>query len=249
MYHSEIPRYLQPYFPKARPASEAIGAWIDTIGAYYQYLPEQLLLGTSLCSDDIVGIEFPEVTREMLGPFQLGGLNGYPFAGLTGMKAFESHVPENGALALIYGPHIGVTEQGLAGRVLRQGQTTASACCGAAMAALQLLKTADCLPDISDDLDYEEDTLKRILFAHRDRVLGATNPPIEATKVIYEATEDRIHLLLKNTQPSCRHIFTFGIQLIHIDKDNQAWMQVMNQRVFDVTANTWQPLPDYLRSK
>jgi hypothetical protein len=32
----------------------------------------------------------------------MGGLNGYPFAGLTGMNAFTNHVPENGAIIGIY---------------------------------------------------------------------------------------------------------------------------------------------------
>jgi len=32
-------------------------------------------------------IEYPERAHEMLGPLKLGGLDGFPFAGLTGMSA------------------------------------------------------------------------------------------------------------------------------------------------------------------
>jgi hypothetical protein len=121
MYRTEIPGYLKAVLPTALPASDTLANWMDEIGAQFGYEANELLLGTSLCSDDIVVIEFPEVTREMPGPFQSGGLNGFPFAGLTGIKAFESHVPKKGALKLVFGPHLGFTEDGVTGMVLGTG--------------------------------------------------------------------------------------------------------------------------------
>ena len=44
------------------------------------------------------------VGQDLLGPFKMGGLNGFPFTGLTGMSAFSSHVPDNGAVLIFYGP-------------------------------------------------------------------------------------------------------------------------------------------------
>ncbi len=249
MYHPEIPDYLQAHFPKAKPASATIGKWIDAISATYYYQPTQLLLGTSLCSDDIVEIEFPESAREMLGPFHLGGLNGFPFAGLTGMKAFESHVPKEGSLTLLYGPHIGITEQGITGMVLRTGQTTASACCGAAMAALALLKKAAIHPGKPDEIDYEEDTLKQLLYARKERILDARSPEIEATRVIYEAIEERILLLLLKTDPPCRHIFGLGVIMINTDAGNPAWIQVENKGLYNRETGGWDPMPDHLPSR
>ncbi|MCD8539389.1 MAG: hypothetical protein LRY55_06200, partial [Leadbetterella sp.] len=71
----------------------------------------------------------------MLGPFKMGGLNGYPFAGITGMNAFAHHVPEDGAVIVFYAPHIGITAEGNIGEISRIGQSRNSACCGAAKGA------------------------------------------------------------------------------------------------------------------
>ncbi|WP_222943801.1 hypothetical protein [Pedobacter sp. N36a] len=49
-------------------------------------------------SDIKSGILFPLRSNEFLGPFKLGGLDGFPFAGWSGMGAFASHVPDDGAV-------------------------------------------------------------------------------------------------------------------------------------------------------
>ena len=49
----------------------------------------------------------------------MGGLDGFPFTGLTGMGAFASHVPDDGAVFVYYGPHIGITKDGVIGEIHR----------------------------------------------------------------------------------------------------------------------------------
>jgi len=43
-------------------------------------------------------IQYPARTQEFTVPFKMGGLDGFPLTGLTGMGAFASHVPDEGAL-------------------------------------------------------------------------------------------------------------------------------------------------------
>jgi hypothetical protein len=39
------------------------------------------MLADSVCSDDLNIIQYPARTQEFLGPFKMGGLDGFPFIG------------------------------------------------------------------------------------------------------------------------------------------------------------------------
>jgi Limiting CO2-inducible proteins B/C beta carbonyic anhydrases len=134
----------------------------------------------------------------------LGALNGFPFAGLTGMSAFTHHVPEDGAIFIFHAPHVGITKSGSVGEILRPGQTKASTCCGAARAALAKLERGELRAGEIDELDYQQNTLEQILLKQADRVLGAQERVVEATEVIYEAIAQRIDLLVSRTRYPCR---------------------------------------------
>ena len=88
---------VQQHYPSAVNSRDFILNTFRAIHDRLQLSPSQLLLAHSICSDDVNSIEYPEEGRAMLGPFNLGGLDGYPFAGLTGMAAFAGHVPDDGA--------------------------------------------------------------------------------------------------------------------------------------------------------
>src|SRR5262245_58721884 len=87
------------------------------------YGPSQVMAANSVCSDDLVTMQFTEPHKKMLGPFNMGGLNGFPFTGSTGLGAFAHHVTDDGSLLIIYAPHIGVTKKGKPGYVRRPGQS------------------------------------------------------------------------------------------------------------------------------
>src|SRR6056297_2982708 len=89
------------------------------------------LWATSVCSDEVnQSLHQLDEYFETFGPFILGGISGIPFAGKTGFKAFSSHIPDDGGALIIYGPHIGITNNGIVGKVHREGQKTESSCCG-----------------------------------------------------------------------------------------------------------------------
>ena len=89
-----------------------------------------IILAEGICSDDVdaskvpnnIG-EWPNSINSFLGPFQSGGLAGYPFVGSVGLGAFASHVTNTGTLFVTSMPHIGVTEDGRSGRMLRRGKS------------------------------------------------------------------------------------------------------------------------------
>jgi hypothetical protein len=67
--------------------------------------------------------------------FPLAGLAGFPFTGKTGWAAFSHHVPADGNIVVLFAPHVGICTNGTVGQILREGQTTGSAACGAAIGA------------------------------------------------------------------------------------------------------------------
>jgi hypothetical protein len=112
----------------------------------------------------------------MVGHFLQGGLDGYPFAGKTGLGAFSHHVPERGAAMMFFGPHVGITNAGEVGRVVRPGQSAPSDCCGAATAGLKKLEAGGITHkphcDYARD-DYQQEALEQFLLAHAREILDA----------------------------------------------------------------------------
>lgn len=118
----------------------------------------------SLCCDDVNAIQYPPRAHEMLGPFNMGGLNGFHFTGVTGMNAFAGHVPEDGAVYVFYVPHTGITAIGTIGEIHRIGQCSNSACCGAAQGALAKLQQGEIQEGNLTELDYRMNTIEQIFL-------------------------------------------------------------------------------------
>ena len=134
---------VRQHYPRAVTTSESVDIAIDIFEEHLGIEAHQVMLADSICSDDVNTIEYPQRAYDMLGPFKMGGLNGFPFTGLTGMGAFAGHVPDEGAVMVYYAPHIGITKTANLGEIARIGQKKHSGCCGAARAALAKLTRGD----------------------------------------------------------------------------------------------------------
>lgn len=229
---------VRQHYPNALPSSEFITTMYAQLKERYDLSPAQLLLAHSICSDDVNNIEYPEEGRAMLGPFNLGGLDGYPFAGLTGMAAFANHVPEAGAAFVFYAPHIGLNQHGELGKIRRVGQSADSGCCGAALAALNKLKMGVIQPGPKDDIDYQQQTIEQLLYAQKDRILAAEFPLREATDVIYEASEARIDELVAKTSFMGRYVLVMGAIIINTDWQSGSFLQLRRYCIFETKTNT-----------
>jgi len=53
--------------------------------------------------------------------FNMGGLSGIPFTGRIGFETFASHVPENGNIVVLFGPHVAIDGDGTVGKYKRYG--------------------------------------------------------------------------------------------------------------------------------
>lgn len=210
---------VRKHYPNALTTIDSINKVIDYIEAELDLEPSQVMLADSVCSDDVNSIQHPFRASEFLGPFKMGGLDGFPFTGLSGMNAFADHVPDGGAVFIYYGPHIGISRDGHIGKINRYGQRELSSCCGAATGALNKLFHNSIEKGKVTELDYQMNTIEQILFDKKERILSAGEPLYEATEVIYEAIDNRIQELVTNTRFRCQYIILMGVIVINGDVD------------------------------
>ena len=214
---------IRRYYPTAD-YSELLGRELIKYLELQGYQPNQVMTANSICSDDINAMQFPHSVKGLLGPFNMGGLDGFPFTGLTGVNAFAHHMPDDGALLIFYAPHIGISKKGEPGLVRRIGQHHDSACCGAAKAAIDKIKTvSDEYPEITE-LDYQQDTIIRLFYRYRESILSAPHPIIAATEVMYNAIDERINLLIELSASTFKgkHLVLAGGIFINVDDGDQS---------------------------
>jgi hypothetical protein len=175
-----------------------------------------IVLAEGICSDDVDASKvpgniggWPNSVNSFLGPFQSGGLAGYPFVGSVGFGAFASHVATTlgGTLFVTSMPHIGVTEDGRSGRMLRRGKAdsiTDNTCGAVAGAINQVVNVLSAAPSQSnppfDNENYSFWKLTDILWPYKNVLSGFTGTSEEiynkqmifATETIRDSAYDYI---------------------------------------------------------
>jgi hypothetical protein len=233
---------IRKHYPNALTTIDTVNKVIDYVEEKLDLEPAQVMLADSICSDDVNSIQYPARALEFLGPFKMGGLDGFPFTGLTGMGAFASHVPDDGAVYVYYGPHIGISKEGIIGEIHRLGQSKNSGCCGAAKGALGKLLNDAIVPGNITEMDYQMNTIEQILYQQKDRIINAEIPLHEATEVIYEAIDNRIQELVAATKYNCKYVILLGAILINSDSDMGSFSSAKRFDVIDLKTGNKQNL-------
>lgn len=228
---------IRQHYPNAVTTIDSVNMLIDYVEEKLDLEPTQIMLADSICSDDVNSIQYPARAHEFLGPFKMGGLDGFPFTGLTGMGAFASHVPDEGAVFVYYGPHVGISKEGIVGEIHRIGQSKNTGCCGAAKGALNKLYNNQILEGHITDMDYQMNTIEQILLKEKERIMDAHIPLKEATEVIYEAIDKRIEALVANTQYNCQYVILMGAILINSDSDMGSFTSTKKFDVINLKTN------------
>jgi hypothetical protein len=94
------------------------GSLVNTVVSIIEkqgYTSSNTLLATSLCCDELSRVLEDDFGKIYGGTFNLGGLAGFPFAGTTGFGAMSHHIPDDGNCLVVYGPHVGITKDGIVG--------------------------------------------------------------------------------------------------------------------------------------
>lgn len=235
---------VQKWYPNVKTTADTINKLLDVIESELGLKPNQLMHADSMCCDDVNAIQYPARAYEMLGPFHMGGLNGYPFGGVTGMNAFAHHVPEDGAVVVFYAPHIGITQGGTIGEIHRIGQSENSACCGAAKGALGKLLNNQIETGNVTELDYQMNTIEQIFLKQAERIKTADSQIFEATEVMYEAINERIETLVSKTNYPCKYVILIGAIFINGDKEMGSFCSYKRFDYIDLSTNKRTSLMD-----
>jgi hypothetical protein len=155
------------------------------------------------------------------GPFNMGGLSGFPFGGLTSFRAMAAHIPDQGSCLVVYGPHIGIDSQGEVGTVERRGRKHSGACCGSATAASHyvldvfkhredpsadnknLIDVLDVLKHGEDPsaatnnlIDAQQDMVSHLLLPHAQRLADAQDARVELPLALFDAQKPLIESIV-----------------------------------------------------
>ena len=201
------------------------------------FILSRTIWGTSICSDE-VNNSFNIFSRLFVGPgpFRFGGISGLPFTGKTGVMAFASHIPDKGGAFILYGPHIGVSKEGIAGEILRQRQDSNSTCCGSLIAGLSAIQNPSTIGEGTAS-DYQQAQVVKMLNAERDQILSADDQIKEVTEKAYE----KIHNDLKELIHDCKDalvgkkLYLMGGIVINTNWDEEDYFEIRNSEVIELT--------------
>jgi hypothetical protein len=195
---ADIKEVVKKHYPNARTGEEVTEYYLGYLEDEYKADLKKMLFATSLCSDDInVSTDFRKVLDR---PFSMGGLGGLPYSGYTGMIAFGHHIPDNGDAFIFYGPHIGITDDGVLGKMIRPGQAAISNSCGALMLALSRMEADDTYVPIGVDYDYQQIQLERTLMPFKHEILTAENKSKAITDRTYQNIDTQIRFLVERAK-------------------------------------------------
>lgn len=221
-------------YPNAETGESVTNKYLDFLEKEYQSDLTKMLFATSLCSDDVnVSTDFRKVLAR---PFTMGGLGGLPYSGLTGMVAFAHHIPDGGDAFIFYGPHIGISDDGVLGEMRRPGQRKLTNSCGALMLGLERLQQqSEAYVPINLEIDYQQIVLERTVMPYKQRIMEAQNPKKEITEVFYEEIHKKIQLLVKMSKNefACKRIFLLGGIIINTSPELNDMVEVRNFQVIN----------------
>lgn len=224
---------VKTYFPEAEVEDSYTSAIVNKLENSHGFDLDKTILATSICSDEVIrsSANFRN-HMEIDKPFQLGGLAGFPFAGATGFKAFAGHIPDAGGAIILYGPHIGITESEIVGKVLRRGQILETTCCGALVGVVNHLES-DNAPMPDEEYDFQQNQLTSLLKSQQQQIMNSENPLMEATDRMFELADARIHELLDQTAShfTGKMVALVGGIIINTNKGKPDWFEERNFEV------------------
>eukprot|EP00929_Paragymnodinium_shiwhaense_P020469 TRINITY_DN1363_c0_g2_i1.p2 TRINITY_DN1363_c0_g2~~TRINITY_DN1363_c0_g2_i1.p2 ORF type:complete len:312 (+),score=82.47 TRINITY_DN1363_c0_g2_i1:64-999(+) len=163
---------------------------------------ENTIYSESICADEICHDEM-QLTRLLTqhwgNVFTLGGIGGFAHGGPVALGAFKGHVPEGGNMFILYGPHVGITEGGQVGSIVRIGQKKPTTACGALMAVYNnCLKGATV--DAYSPADLQARLLHEELCPRADEIKKSKNPAAMLPRVAFDVVHRQIQDMTKGIE-------------------------------------------------
>merc|ERR1719161_651330 len=176
--------------------------------------PGNTIYGQSICPDEINNEEGDpgSIMAEYWGNcFPMGGIGGAPFVGKTGFTAFSHHVPDDGHVVILFGPHVAISEAGELGKYLRHGQSCDSSACGAVLAAYSAVLSGD-LGEY-DESDLQQWWIKQSIEKDTDSISKAPNPLQMLIHVAYRNVLEHLLEIVNTNFGKGKLVLLGGIQI------------------------------------
>lgn len=211
---SDCKASLDRHFPGSLPGSAVTRKVGSILYDKYGCVAKNTLYGQSICSDEINNEkgDLADLMKEYWGEvFPLGGIGGAPFVGKTGFMAFSHHVPDDGNVLILFGPHVGVTEAGEVGKYHRIGQKGNSTSCGAVIAAYQQCCGTTEMPFDMDDM--QQSWLRQYIGPKAQYCKSCDEPIKAATDVAYDCIKEKLLRIVNTKFGTGKLILVGGIQI------------------------------------
>lgn len=163
------------------------------------YTAANTLFANATCRDELNRGPLSGIAADWGESFELSGLGGFPSAGLTGFRAYAGHVPDEGHLLVLYGPHVGISASGAIGEVTRHGQDRPSSACGALVAFLEKIEKNLAYAPKPDPLDPEQSMLEDVLVSHARPILAHPSPIYAVTEHAFDVIDSQLLLIVRES--------------------------------------------------
>ena len=248
----EFDKLVQANFPGAISNKELATRVVELLEEK-GFTPDNTLLATSVCADELAR-ELEDEFVDLYGNnFNLGGLSGFPFTGNTGWGAMSAHVPDGGYCLTIHGPHVGITKDGVIGKVERSGIALVDNCCGSAIAASNYLQSitdgsADINPRIQQFSDFQQSAVQELILPFGKRLSRADNRMRELPYAIYDSQEVMMTDIVNTGKASIKAGLAVlgGIQ-INTSPDTLDYFHPLRFDYFDADGYLVENMLPYLR--
>ncbi|KAL7558115.1 hypothetical protein ACA910_016070 [Epithemia clementina (nom. ined.)] len=181
-------------FPGAQSNAELVSKVTNAL-TRYGYGEKNTLVATSFCCDEVNRPLEEEFAKAYGQPFNMGGLAGFPFGGVTSFAAMAKHVPDGGNCLVVYGPHVGVDFDCKVGTVNRRGKEKGGTCCGSAVAASGYVSSVY-KGEIKEataptqNIDAQQLYVGSVLLPYAERLANAADSMIELPYSMFEPVDD-----------------------------------------------------------
>jgi len=247
-FDADFDKLVKSNFPGAI-SNQELETKVVNVLADKGFTGENTLLATSLCCDELARCLEDDFVKVYGNNFNLGGLAGFPFAGNTGFGAMSAHIPDDGFCLIIYGPHVGITQDGLIGKVERAGIKLVDTCCGSAIAASGYLEGitkggAQITTNVQSFTDFQQGAVQQLILPHGKRLTDAEDRMLELPYALYDSQDVLIREIVKGGAAGLKKgtAMLGGIQ-INTSPDTQDYFHPLR---FDYLDAAGDPLEDLL---
>eukprot|EP00984_Skeletonema_dohrnii_P029037 scaffold19343_cov84-Skeletonema_dohrnii-CCMP3373.AAC.1 len=215
-------------------------------------MPVYLLFYAMKNSDELARNLEDDLNKVYGHNFNLGGLSGFPFAGNTGFGAMSAHVPDDGFCLLVHGPHVGISKDGVIGKVERSGIALVDNCCGSAIAASNYLKGitdggAKITTKLQQFSDFQQGAVQELILPHGKRLNDADNRMKELPYALYDSQDILVRDIINGGKGGIKQGLALlsGIQ-INTGPDTLDYFHPLRFDYYDADGNVVESMIDEL---